>query len=487
MTASLNRHSERCDGFKRVLLAIVLSTLFLLPTIVSAEAPANSLAVPIGPDPFLQIDNLLPTPNESRLASGAPGPEYWQQRVNYDIEATLDEDRKMIRGRERIQYENHSPHRLSYLWLQLDANQFSPHSDAVLSRTWKENGDVKIEELQRLIAARQFDGSMQILGVKDSVGNDLHHAASKGLLRVDLPTPLLPGETFTFDLRWEFLINNSKLFSGRTGYEPLDDGNAIFALAHWYPRLCAYTDYGGWRLKGFLGMGEFTLEFGDFNVTLNVPADHFVAATGSLLNPADVLSPVMQARLEESAAAAGPVFIVNREEADAKRKATSSPDLKTWKFNAKNVRDFAFASSRTFLVDAWGRKQGDKTVRCMSLYPREGMPLWDRFGTHALAHTLEVYSEMTGIPYPWPHVTAVMGVVWSGMEYPMISFNNPRPEKDGTYSESTKRQMIGTLIHETGHNWFPMIVNNDERHWMWLDEGINTFLHRIAEQRWSHN
>ncbi|OAI52559.1 aminopeptidase [Planctomyces sp. SCGC AG-212-M04] len=454
---------------------------------LAEDAPASPFAVSPGPDPFAPIDTLLPSPSESRLPSGAPGPAYWQQKVSYKLDITIDEPNRMLRGREHVRYENKSPHTLTYLWLALESNQAAPFADGMLARTWKDTGEVTIEDFRRMLMAREFDGSAKILSLKDAAGADLNHTLNKGMLRVDLPQPLAAGATFEFDVAWEYLINDTKLVPLRSGYETLDDGNCIFGMAYCYPRLCAYTDYGGWRLKQPIRYGEFTLEFGDFEASVTVPADHVVGATGTLQNADDVLSATMKSRLAESDTAKSPVMIVTKDEAEAARKKPTK-ETKTWKFAAKNVRDFAFASSRAFVWDAWGVKLGDRTVRCQSLYPSEGMPLWDKYATHAVAHAIETYSGVTGIPYPWPHATAVLGAHPSGgMEYPMISFNSPRPEKDGTYTERTKWGVIRVIIHETGHNWFPMIVNSDERHWMWLDEGFNSFVQGFAERSWKED
>jgi len=477
-----------CSLLSRPVIACILALLATLSAaadiVVAEDAPAGPFAVSPGPDPFAPIDNLLPSPTESRLPSGAPGPAYWQQKVSYKLDITIDEPARMLRGREHVRYENHSPHTLTYLWLALESNQAAPFADGMLAKTWKDTGEVTIDDFRRMLMAREFDGSTKILSLKDAAGTDLVHTLNKGMLRIDLPRPLAAGATFEFDLAWEYLINDTKLVPLRSGYEVLDDGTCIFGMAYCYPRLCAYTDYGGWRLKQPIRYGEFTLEFGDFEASITVPSDHIVGATGALQNPDDVLSPVMKERLAQSDTAAAPVMIVTKEEAEAARKKPAT-ETKTWKFAAKNVRDFAFTSSRAFVWDAWGVKIDGRTVRCQSLYPREGMPLWDKYATHAVAHAIEVYSAVTGIPYPWPHATAVLGAHPSGgMEYPMISFNSPRPEKDGTYTDRTKWGVIRVIIHETGHNWFPMIVNSDERHWMWLDEGLNTFVQGFAERSW---
>ena len=462
----------------------VLSALVTIGLAANAADAPGRYAVSPGPDPFAQIDSLLPAPSESRLPSGAPGPAYWQQKVSYKLDLTIDEDAKMLRGKEHVRYENKSPHTLTYLWLALESNQAAPFSDGALAKTWKDTGEITVDDFRRALTVREFDGSTKILSLKDASGTDLAHTLNKGMLKIDLPKPLAAGETFEFDLAWEYLINNTKLIQVRSGYEVLDDGTCIFGMAYCYPRLCAYTDYGGWRLKQPIRYGEFTLEFGDFEASVTVPADHIVGATGALQNPGDVLSADMKARLNQSLTSKSPVMIVTKDEAETSRKKPSK-ETKTWKFAAKNVRDFAFASSRAFVWDAWGVPLDGRTVICQSLYPREGMPLWDRYATHAVAHAVETYSAVTGINYPWPHATAVLGAHPSGgMEYPMISFNSPRPEKDGSYTDKTKWGVIRVIIHETGHNWFPMIVNSDERHWMWLDEGFNSFVQGFAERSW---
>lgn len=437
-------------------------------------------------DPFRQLDERWPTANQYRLTTGSPGPEYWQQQADYQIEVALDETRKRIIGSAKIHYQNNSPHELTYLWLQLDANRFTPGSDKRLTTLTTVGDDLTVESLQSLLATT-FDGGVKLKKVAEQSGKPLEHTVVKGMLRVDLPKPLAAGDSFDFAIDWEYAINNSKLVAGRTGYEMFDDGNAIFCIAQWFPRMCAYTDYGGWRHKQFLGRGEFTLEFGNYDVKISVPADHVLMATGKLVNMKEILSDTQNERLTTAINSDTPVFVVNAEEAEKASEVTTFEEYKTWHFQAENVRDFAFATSRKFIWDACGQSVGDRRVLCMSLYPKEGMPLWDRYSTHAVAHTLEVYSRVTGIDYPYPHATAVMGVVGGGMEYPMICFNGPRPEKDGTYSKSTKQGLIGVVIHEVGHNWFPMIINNDERHWMWLDEGFNSFVQTIAQREWDRD
>jgi hypothetical protein len=434
------------------------------------------------PDVFRQLEELLPTPTEVRLASGAPGPQYWQQRADYRIEVALDETNRRVTGKERITYHNHSPHALTYLWVQLDNNIFSNHSDALLTETAPSFDEMSYSGLRRLLVRRAFDGGVTVTDVADASGAPLPHTIVDTMMRVDLPEPLASGASVKFHIAWHYTMNRSDEVGGRTAAEFFEkDGNWIFELAHWYPRMAAYTDVNGWQHKQFLGSGEFTLEFGDFEVAITVPADHVVASTGELQNPDDVLTPEQQARLAAARTAARPSFVITPDEAVANQ-AEADTGTRTWLFRAKNVRDFAWASSRKFIWDAWGVPIGDRTVMAMSYWPIEGEPLWSRYSTQAIAHTLEVYSKFT-FDYPYPVAISVNGPV-GGMEYPMICFNGPRPEEDGTYSARTKYGLIGVIIHEVGHNWFPMIVNSDERQWTWMDEGLNTFVQYLAEQEW---
>jgi peptidase M1-like protein len=433
-------------------------------------------------DKFAQLAERLPTPNDQRTASGAPGKGYWQQRANYEIEVTLDETEKRITGKERIRYHNHSPDTLAYLWVQIDPNIFSPESHAVLTQLSPELERMSYDSLRRNLTRASFDGGAEILSVQDADGQPLAHTIVDTMMRIDLAKPLARGEQVGFSIAWTYLVNDSKKFGGRTGYEQFDeDGNAIFELAQWFPRMAAYTDYTGWQHKQFLGAGEFTLEFGDYRVSITVPADHVVASTGVLQNPEAVLEPAWKERLESARTAGSPQFVVTPEEARANEKERAT-ETKTWTFAAENVRDFAWASSRKFIWDAVLHRVEDKDVWAMSFYPNEGEPLWSKYSTQAIVHTLDVYSRHT-FPYPYPVAISVNGPV-GGMEYPMICFNGPRPEKDGTYSSGSKYGLISVVIHEVGHNFFPMIVNSDERQWTWMDEGLNTFLQNLAEQAW---
>ncbi|MBW3595788.1 MAG: aminopeptidase [Planctomycetes bacterium] len=457
----------------------------VLLTLAALVSPAFAQRRSIDDDRFRQLEEVLPTPNVYRTGSGAPGPAYWQQRADYVIDVELDDERQRIIGRETITYHNHSPDPLTYLWLQLDPNIFAPDSDSALTRTAPDVNRMSLDTLRSLLAREEFDGSMKIAEVNDAAGKPLEHAIVKTMMRIDLPQPLVPGEMFRFSIRWEYAVNNAKVLWGRTGYEHFEeDGNNIYEIAQWHPRVASYTDAAGWQHKQYLGRGEFTLELGDFLVRITAPDDHIVAATGVLQNAADVLTEAQRKRFEEARTAEKPVFIVTPEEAKANEK--SKPEgKKTWVFHAQNVRDFAFASSRKFIWDAQGHDVAGNRVMAMSFYPNEAEPLWSKYSTRAIVHTLNVYSRYT-FPYPYPTAISVNGPVY-GMEYPMICFNGPRPEKDGTYSKRTKYGLISVIIHEVGHNYFPMIVNSDERQWTWMDEGLNTFLQYLAEQEWEED
>ncbi len=435
-------------------------------------------------DKFRQLEETLPTPNIFRTASGAPGPGYWQQKVDYEIDVRLDDEKQHIFGSEVITYSNRSKDSLRYLWLQLDGNIHRPKSEAALIQ---DPANLKqglgFRQLSTILARQAFDGGFKITKVvSEPKQADLKHTIVGTMMRVDLPKPLKPGESFKFKVDWNYQINNARVIRGRSGCEYFEkDDNFIYEMAQWFPRLCAYTDATGWQHKQFLGRGEFTLEMGDYVVRITAPADHVVASTGVLLNPKQVLSEAQMKRLSAAKTAKKPMFIVTPEEALANEK-TKAKKQKTWVYKADKVRDFAWASSRKFIWDAQGHNMNGNPVLAMSYYPNEGEPLWSRYSTHAIIHTLNVYSRYT-FDYPYPVAISVNGPV-GGMEYPMICFNGPRPNADGTYSARTKYGLISVIIHEVGHNYFPMIVNTDERQWTWMDEGLNTFLQFLTEQEW---
>ncbi len=476
--------------------------LLIVSAAISLSAAESG--APVGK--FQQLDPTIPTPSALRNASGAPGKDYWQNRADYDINVELDDVKRTITAEATVTYHNASPDALEYLWVQLDQNYLSHNADSRAVPNTKRGIDpnkISYSSLDRLLAYEDYDGEMKIGKLTDAQGRELPHALVKTMLRLDLPEPLAAGADFVFKIAWSYPINDCKRVNARTGYEFFEeDGNCIYTIAQWFPRMAAYTDYAGWINKQFLGTGEFTLEFGDYTVRLTVPDDHLVAATGALQNAEDVLTKTQRERLEQARGEMKkPVFIVTPEEAKAAEKGKPK-GKKTWVFKADNVRDFAFASSRKFIWDAMAvegathpptpQRQGGITdrmyrppVMAMSLYPKEGMPLWDKYSTHAIAHTIQVYSRYT-FDYPYPVAWSVNGPV-GGMEYPMISFNGPRPEKDGTYPERTKYALIGVVIHEVGHNWFPMIVNSDERQWTWMDEGLNSFVEYLAEEEWEND
>ena len=437
-------------------------------------------------DRFFQIQSWLPTPTDTRTASGAPGPGYWQQRADYDIDISLDDENQRLSGTSRITYHNRSPHTLKYLWVQLDQNRFKPDAESATSREAPHFGDrVPFNTIKGILARRVFDGGYQIESVTDGGGKPMNHTIVKTMMRIDLESPLAPNESTQVAIAYSHNIVDAKLIRARGGYEYFEsDKNYIYEIAQWYPRIVAYTDYTGWQHKQFLGRGEFTLELGDYHVKITAPEDLVVSATGVLQNADEVLKPEWIERLEESKSAKKPVFVITPEEAK-ENESRRGKGTKTWVYAAENVRDFAFAASRKFIWDAMGVKVDDQVVSAESLYPNEGEPLWSQYSTEAIAHTLEVYGRYS-FPYPYPVAISVNGPVY-GMEYPMICFNGPRPEEDGTYSKATKYGLISVIIHEVGHNFFPMIVNSDERQWTWMDEGLNTFLQYLTEQEWEED
>jgi hypothetical protein len=428
---------------------------------------------------FEQLGTMLPTPNTYRAASGAPGHQYWQQKADYEIEVELHDDTQSIAGNVVITYTNNSPDPLTYLWIQLDQNVRHPDSDTYKTTTSRMQPSMTKEQIQK-ISGYAFEGGYQIYHVKDKKGRDLPYTINKTMMRLDLPEPLLTGKSFSFSLSWSFNINDRMLMGGRSGYEYFpEDGNYLYTIAQFFPRMAVYNDTDGWQNKQFLDRGEFALSFGDYKVKITVPSDHIVTATGVLQNPKQVLGPEQIKRLEVARKSDKPVMVITQKEAEIREKSRKK-DKKTWEFHAENVRDFAFASSRKFIWDAMGVNIAGNEVMAMSLYPKEGNPLWERFATRVVAHTLKFYSDYT-VPYTYPVAIAVHADA-IGMEYPMISFNFGRPARDGSYTDRIKYAMIGVIIHEVGHNFFPMIINSDERQWSWMDEGLNSFVQYLAEQ-----
>jgi hypothetical protein len=478
-------------------ITLALLGAVTLPLVVAAPAQADPVRQTKAPfrDAFRQLEGEeWPTPTDYRNASGAPGHRYWQQQVDYRIDMRLDEPAKTVTGSATITYRNNSPDRLSYLWLLLDQNVFRRDSIAERTNTVDGGSEISLAALRRIQRYKEWDGGFTLGAVADAGGRTLPHTVVDSLMRVDLPGGLAPGASTTFTVEWSYPMIESRVIGGRDGYECFneewEDGNCIFLGAQWFPRLARYTDYEGWHNKAFLGSGEFTLEFGNYDVSLTVPADHVVAATGEIANPAAVLTPAQRQRLASARTATEPVYVVTPEEALANEREGTGAE-KTWTFGARNVRDFAWASSRKFVWDAMGVRQDSAeqpVVMAMSFYPKEARPLWDAWSTKAIAHTIDTYSSFS-FPYPYPTAQSINGPV-GGMEYPMMTFNGPRPLRneetgDLTYSERIKAGLIGVIIHEIGHGYFPMIVNSDERQWTWMDEGLNTFLQFQAEKRWS--
>jgi hypothetical protein len=429
---------------------------------------------------FEQLEQLLPTPNEYRSGSGSPGPKYWQQKADYVITAELNDNNQSITGSETITYYNNSPDVLRYLWLQLDQNNLAKGNNTDKTNINQIEDSTTAKTISTTLGLYEFDGGFKIKSVTDASGKALPHTINYTMMRVDLPQPLPPGQKISFSIAWSYNISDGMMANERTQFEFFpEDGNYLYAIAQWFPRMCVYDDYQGWQHKQFLGQGEFALPFGDYSVKLTVPADHIVAATGTLQNAQQVLSKPELERLEKAKNSFDtPVLIVTQAEAVQKEK-TKSQDKKTWEFKAENVRDFAFASSRKFIWDAQAVKIGDKKPLAMSFYPKEGNPLWEKESTRAIKNALEVYSRMT-FDYPYPVAISVHAAD-QGMEYPMICFNRGRPDKKGNYSAFILRDMIGVIVHEVGHNFFPMIVNSDERQTPWMDEGINSFIQLVAE------
>jgi len=481
----------------------VIALSCLLVAFGANAAPGNSS----GAEAFNQLGQTLPTPNVYRTASGAPGEKYWQQQVDYQIKASLDEETRRITATSNITYHNESPDTLRYLWLQMDQNRFKNDSLDRRSRTVTGNDQISYGELRMRQSAADTEHGYQNVKVTDAKGSALPFTIVDTLMRIDLPQPLTSGAKMEFEVDWEFNIINEEAMGGRGGYEYFEENDTeLFFLAQWFPRLAAYSDYEGWHNKAFLGRGEFTLEFGNYEVELTVPNNHIVSATGELQNPKQVLSKTQRDRLA-NANTETPVFVVTPEEALV-NEHTKASGMSTWRFKADKVRDFAWASSNKFIWDAMIHEQpGAKhdRVLAMSFYPNEAEPIWSQYSTHSVVHTMEVYSRFS-FDYPYPTAQSVNTWERGGMEYPMITFNGYRPEpwekaksaktkwEDPsiteppiTYSRRVKYGLIGVIIHEIGHIYFPMVVNSDERQWTWMDEGLNSFLEYVAELEWEEN
>jgi hypothetical protein len=462
----------------------LISTLVLFAIIQCSEAQdiRNNPASNHG-NRFEQLGTILPTANEYRTASGAPGSKYWQQRCDYDIVCELDEPNRRLTGKETVTYFNNAPDILSYLWLQLDENEHSNINNAGYQSVSSMPASITDQDIIKYSGIKDKVYGDNIIKLTDALGKDLKYTINKTMLRIELPAPLKPGQQFIFKVEWNYNIIDRMKYGGRGGYENFPgDGNDIFTMSQWYPRLCVYSDFQGWQNHQFSGAGEFALTFGNFKVTMTVPADHVVMATGEGQNYQQVLNTVQYARWQKAQTATEVTEIVTLDEAKAREKQPVK-EKKTWIFKANMVRDFAWGSSRKFVWDAMPTKVEGKKIMCMSAYGKEAYNLYRKYSTKLVAHTVKTYSKFT-IPYPYPVAQSIEAA--SGMEYPMICFNYGRCEADGTYSEGTKNGMIGVVIHEVGHNFFPMIINSDERQWSWMDEGLNTFTQYLTEELWDN-
>ncbi|MCH9659535.1 MAG: M1 family metallopeptidase [Bacteroidetes bacterium] len=462
---------------------VSLVALFLMAGVTFAQEEADQEERKPGHynnNRFKQLYEEFSTPNMYRSGNGAPGPNYYQQQADYVMNLTLDDKNTVLRGDETITYTNNSPDALEYLWVQLDQNVRSRDSKSPLIEP---DGAFPADMAGSFVnkyMGEGFDGGFKIEHVKDSKGRALPHTVNRTMMRVEMPKALKTGEQFVFSIKWWYNIPDHTVDRARSGYEKFEDGNNGYVIAQFYPRMAVYSDVEGWQNSQFWGRDEFALPFGDFDVSITVPADHTLDATGKLLNRKEVFSKEMMKRFEKAKKSFDkPVMIVTQAEAEAASKGFVAK-TKTWKFRAENVRDYGFATSRRYIWDMMAVKIGNRDVMAVSMYPPEGNPLWEDWSTRVVASTLETYSRMT-FNYPY-HKAISVHAKNQGMEYPMICWNYGRPDKDGNYSERTKYGMFGVIIHEVGHNYFPMIVNSDERQWTWMDEGINTFVQYVAEQ-----
>ena len=469
--------------YSSVVRFVAIITLSLTGNLLLAQNPGSNHG-----NKFEQLGETLPDPNIYRGPDGAPGPEYWQQRADYDIECTLDVENLKLDGKELITYYNQSPHTLRYLWLQLDENEHSDLTDAHHSNPSSMGRTMSGSSLESFENIDRSKYGHKIESITDENGKPLKYIINQTMMRVDLPEPLKPGEKYSFYVDWYYYITDrmNPYFRGRGGYEHFEEeDNYIFTITQWYPRLCVFSDVEGWQNKQFTGRGEFALTFGNFIVKMTVPEDHVVGSTGECLNYSTILTPAQLQRWEQAKTAKEPIEIVTLDEAKATEKSKKATRTKTWIYKADNVRDFAWTASRKFVWDAMPHFTEDgRRVMAMSYYGKEAYPIYNRYSTKTVAHTLKTYSKYT-IPYPYP--VAISVEASNGMEYPMICFNYGRAEEDGTYTERAKYGAIGVIIHEVGHNYFPMIINSDERQWTWMDEGINTFLQFLTEQEFDNN
>src|SRR5437870_1247609 len=402
--------------------------------------------------PFRRL--ALPAPTLIREGSGAPGPRYWQQRADYAIRASLDTATHTIAGAETIRYTNTSPDTLRYLWLQLDQNIYKASSRGAF-----------LNPTDARFAGRGFEGGYTIdyLRAVRRIGRaagrvPLATTLNGTMLRADLDRPLAPGGRAELELAYRFEVPEHG--SDRMGRERFP-GGWLYEIAQWYPRLAVYDDVRGWNTEQYLGQGEFYLEYGDFDVTITVPRSFVVAATGTLLNPLEVLTPTERARLAQALKSDTTVAVIAKTEVgQAFTRPVGGTPTRTWHYSAKSVRDVAWAAAPNFIWDA----SGWQGVLVQSFYPPEANADWAR-STEFARHSIKHYSEKW-FRYPYPTAINVAGPV-GGMEYPMIVFCSHRSGGLG---------LFGVTTHELGHEWFPMIVGSNERLYMWQDEGFNTFI-----------
>ncbi len=478
-------YQNNLNTMKKVIL--LLCSLFLTTTAILAQENSGIRQTQQGhtdQNKFRQLKDVLATPNDQHTASGAPGHQYTQQKVDYIMDIRLDEDKNYIYGDEKITYHNNSKDHLEYLWVQLDQNMRADDSKTPLAKSIDATAWITPKDFKKnyMNVATGFGFNIETV---ESNGKPLSHFINRTLMRVNLPKPLAPGASFKFRIKWNYKVNNSVKDGGRSGFEDFPDGNKNYTIAQFFPRLAVYNNVEGWQNMQFWGRSEWALEFGDYEVNITVPEDHILDATGELQNEKEVLT---KQQLNRWALAKksfkDPVFIVTQEEAEKAEKKRATK-LKTWKFKAKNVRDFAWASSRKYIWDAMAVNINGRAVMAVSMYPKEGNPLWEKHSTRVVANTLEEYSKLT-FDYPYSKAISVHAKN-QGMEYPMICFNYGRPNPDGTYSDRIKNAMIGVITHEVGHNFFPMIINSDERQWTWMDEGLNSFVEILAELDYDPN
>ena len=467
-----------------------ISILLFLPALLFAQEKTTTVAPKqqgkYDTNKFSQMYDLLATPNMFRNAAGAPGPAYYQQQADYKIDIELDDKNSKLTGAETVTYYNNSPDSLEYLWVQLDQNQAAKDSETPLAESDRITQTFPAAAFADKFLKKDLERGFNIESVKDAKGNMMSYTINHTMMRINLASPLKPGTSMSFSVKWNYNINNYQKEGGRSGYELFEkDGNKIYVIAQFYPRMAVYNDVEGWQNMQFWGSGEFALPFGNFDVNITVPADHVMEATGDLMNRSEVFTPAQVKRWELAEKSFDkPVVIVTQAEAEATEKGFSTKK-KTWKFSAKNVRDFGIATSRKFILDAMAVKLSTKNAMAVSIYPKEANPLWGETSTITVAHTLKSYSSHT-FDYPYPKAVSVSAED-QGMEYPMICWNFGRPDEKGFTSEQTKNGMMGVVIHEVGHNFFPMIVNSDERQWTWMDEGLNSFMEYMAEQELGTN